>query len=88
MYLNRTYTNATHQTHFALGEGITSSGPDRGKMCHFPFEYQGLKYHTCTEEDSPGFPWCATAAQYSNTTYGYCNCISGGRCYIDYKLNI
>ena len=76
-----------HETHFGLGEGKTTSGPDSGKPCHFPFEYHGLKYHTCTEEDSSGHPWCATAAQFSNTTYGFCNC-TPGRCHIDYKLNL
>ena len=64
----------THRTYFALGEGKTTSGPDTGKHCQFPFTYHGGRYKGCTEEDSFGDPWCATGVQYSNNTYGYCNC--------------
>ena len=70
----------SNKTNCGLGEGKTISGPDSGKICHFPFEYQGLNYSTCTEKDSPGQPWCGTTSQYfeSNTTYGYCNCPFAG----------
>ena len=76
-----------HKTHFGLGKGKTTSRHDRDKACHFPFEYQGRKYNTCTEKDSPDHPWCAITAKYTNTTYGYCDC-PFGRCCVDYKLNI
>ena len=67
----------THKLIFLLGEPKTNSGPDRNKPCHFPFEYLGKEYHSCTEVDSPGRPWCSTKGQYSNKTYGYCDCHFG-----------
>ena len=60
-----------------LGEGKTILGPDVGEPCHFPFQYKGVKYHGCTDDDSPGMPWCATRAKYSRTQYGYCLCAFG-----------
>lgn len=45
------------------------------KGCVFPFYYNGYTYHTCTEHDSVGWPWCSTSADGStgNGNFAYCN---------------
>ena len=43
-----------------------------GKICHFPFKYNGQQYDSCTFEPIPGFnpdgllPWCALEVDENN----------------------
>ena len=57
-----------------LGRGNIVSGPNAGKTCHFPFEYEGEKHSKCILNDSGGQPWCSSTAYYTAHTFGYCDC--------------
>ena len=46
-------------------ECTTVSGPDPNKPCVFPFEYNGIIYHECTEVDHDQF-WCHTDQDWGN----------------------
>ena len=53
-------------------------GSNTGKMCHFPFEYDGVEHENCIVDDSTGQPWCSTSKQVSNETFGHCSCFIPG----------
>ena len=52
-----------------------------GTLCHFPFEYKGMKHYECITDDSHGWPWCSSTSKYSFDTFGYCDCpnVTDGR---------
>merc|ERR1712064_243773 len=61
----------------------TSSGPETGKSCVFPFRYNGIVYSECTSVDQSA-AWCATevdaGGNYISNKYGFCpsSCPSSG----------
>ncbi|MBN3306250.1 MMP2 collagenase, partial [Amia calva] len=62
---------------WTLGKGPavkTSYGNAEGAMCHFPFNFLGETYTTCTTEGrSDGLPWCATTSDYDrDQKFGFC----------------
>ncbi|KAI7797823.1 matrix metalloproteinase-9 [Triplophysa rosa] len=63
--------------HWTLGNGPaiqTRYGNAEGAMCHFPFEFEGKSYSTCTTDGrTDGLPWCATTPNYAkDKKYGFC----------------
>ena len=56
------------------GKANIASGPSKGKMCHFPFEYLGVKHSKCITQGSPGMPWCSSTPNFTKDTFGYCDC--------------
>lgn len=53
------------------GAEITGpAGVGAGQVCTFPFRYKGIDYHSCTERDDPGKPWCGNIA--GTAGWGYC----------------
>merc|ERR1712243_97993 len=61
----------------------TSSGPETGKSCVFPFRYNGIVYSECTSVDQSA-AWCATevdaGGNFISNKYGFCpsSCPSSG----------
>ena len=61
-------------------------GPSRARTCKFPFEHNGKRYDTCTDEGlqgrEEGRSWCPTEVDETATAhldwkkYGYCRCSS------------
>ena len=52
---------------------------DDGSPCKFPFIYNNKEFTSCTNVESEGRPWCATAVKDNGEleredSYGYCNC--------------
>ncbi|KAI5610095.1 matrix metalloproteinase-9 precursor [Silurus asotus] len=63
--------------YWTLGTGPaikTYYGNADGAMCHFPFQFEGKSYSTCTSEGrDDGLPWCSTTADYGkDKKYGFC----------------
>ncbi len=62
------YTDGMDDTKPGLAyicEARTIYGKDEDKSCHFPFEYDGVKYTSCSRVPIPsfnpfGYPWCPT----------------------------
>ena len=59
------YTNVL--SHASWIRNIVGGGADKkcttedGRICQFPFSYQGTKYTGCTSENDPdGRSWCST----------------------------
>jgi hypothetical protein len=52
------------------------NGVGAGVACAFPFVYNGVSYGGCTDADTPGKRWCATAGYTAATGYpwGWCAC--------------
>ena len=60
---------------------------EEGKLCVFPFKYNGATYTTCTTEDNGGKYWCATEVNVNggyNGNYGNC----GSTCNIGNQVNL
>jgi len=65
---------------------FTVGGPSRARTCKFPFEHNGKRYDTCTDEGlqgrEEGRSWCPTEVDETATAhldwkkYGYCRCSS------------
>merc|ERR1711936_813148 len=53
----------------------SSSGPQTGQSCVFPFRYSGVAYTSCTAVDRAA-AWCATsvdqAGEFQDNQYGFC----------------
>ena len=45
-------------------ECFTKSGPETGKLCAFPFIYEGNTYEKCTAIDHDQF-WCSTEVDHN-----------------------
>ncbi|KAF3696812.1 Matrix metalloproteinase-9 [Channa argus] len=63
--------------YWTLGKGPavkTRYGNADGAMCHFPFNFEGKSYTTCTTDGrSDNLPWCATTADFDkDKKYGFC----------------
>merc|ERR1711955_10536 len=63
-----TTTTTTTNAASATGPCVTIATPNgtSGKLCRFPFTYQGQTYTQCTKEGGYPQAWCATA----NNIYG------------------
>uniref|UniRef100_A0A0K2UFQ3 Matrix metallopeptidase 9 (Gelatinase B, 92kDa gelatinase, 92kDa type IV collagenase) [Ceratotherium simum simum] n=1 Tax=Lepeophtheirus salmonis TaxID=72036 RepID=A0A0K2UFQ3_LEPSM len=46
-----------------------------GKLCVFPFMYNGQSYTNCTSVDNGGIKWCATSVDSNSNYLGFGNCI-------------
>merc|ERR1711936_563242 len=59
----------------SLTSCTTSSGPQTGQSCVFPFRYSGVVYTSCTAVDRAA-AWCATsvdqAGEFQDNQYGFC----------------
>uniref|UniRef100_H3A293 Lymphocyte antigen 75 n=1 Tax=Latimeria chalumnae TaxID=7897 RepID=H3A293_LATCH len=55
-------------------EIYTRNGNSHGKLCEFPFKFNGTWYHDCTTDGSEnGQQWCATTSDYdSDRKWGIC----------------
>ena len=49
------------------GGCFTQSGPQSGKLCIFPFTYNGVEYTECPSVGNSGVPWCATVVNASGS---------------------
>ena len=49
------------------------SGPDSGKPCIFPFEWNGETYDNCAHDPDDGYSWCATQSNMIGKHWGICN---------------
>ena len=52
----------------------TISGPDPGKLCVFPFKWDGVVYRECTTHTNNGLLWCATHVDHLGNTTQWGNC--------------
>ena len=56
---------------------LTTSGPDPGRQCQFPFTYMGRTYAGCTYSFGIPQSWCSTATSeagdYIPGSWGYCS---------------
>jgi len=52
----------------------TVSGPDPGKLCLFPFKWDGVVYRECTTHTNNGLLWCATHVDHLGNTTQWGNC--------------
>ena len=50
--------------YFSDVECFTKSGPETGKLCAFPFIYEGNTYEKCTAIDHDQF-WCSTEVDHN-----------------------
>lgn len=52
----------------------TRYGNAEGAMCHFPFNFEGKSYTSCTTEGrTDNLPWCATTSDYDrDKIFGFC----------------
>lgn len=62
---------------WTLGTGIvvkTRFGNAEGASCHFPFQFEGKTYSSCTTVGrKDGLPWCSITADYDqDKKYGFC----------------
>ncbi|KAM6925101.1 matrix metalloproteinase-9 [Xenentodon cancila] len=63
--------------YWTLGKGPvvkTLYGNAEGALCHFPFDFDGKSYTTCTTEGrKDNLPWCATTADFDkDKKFGFC----------------
>ena len=47
-----------------------------GDTCTFPFNFRGVTYNDCTNEQAP---WCAVETFENKTVKDWCYCVSQGR---------
>ena len=61
-----------------------------GRLCVFPFKYNGATYTKCTTVDGGGKYWCATAVNSNGgyIGYGYCGLTPGNHCNIGNWVNL
>merc|ERR1711988_428281 len=68
-------TSSCSAPSLSLSSCTTSSGPQSGQSCVFPFRYKGVVYTTCTTVERAG-AWCATstdqAGDFQADQYGFC----------------
>lgn len=62
--------------HLSLSRTVvkTRFGNAEGASCHFPFQFEGKTYSSCTTVGrKDGLPWCSTTADYDqDKKYGFC----------------
>ncbi|KAK2851325.1 hypothetical protein Q5P01_007601 [Channa striata] len=63
--------------YWTLGKGPavkTRFGNANGAMCHFPFNFEGKSYTTCTTDGrTDNLPWCSTTADFNrDKKFGFC----------------
>ena len=49
-----------------------------GDTCTFPFNFRGVTYNDCTNEQAP-WPWCAVETFENKTVKDWGYCVSQGR---------
>merc|ERR1719342_338396 len=68
-------TSGCQEESITVPSCTTSSGPESGKACVFPFRYKGIVYTSCATVDQAS-AWCSTevdaGGNYVTDKYGFC----------------